>query len=193
MKHRIVAIVGMPGARKSDATALFVSQLGIPWFNMSTLIREELIKQNEVLTPTAYYTMGGHLRDEFGLNVLAVRTLARLPIASPFCIVDGVRMPAEVEYFRTQSTFFRVLGIHASQSLRFERMRSRSGVELQAIEDLKRQDDENLALGLGNVIALSDYMIVNSDYSPRPFELAVKEICALLVHESVSEHAVNEN
>jgi dephospho-CoA kinase len=183
MKKRIIAITGMPGARKSDATAIFAG-FGISTFNMSTLIREEILKAGEVPTTEAYNHMGLELRIQYGADILAKRTLFRLPSALPFCIVDGVRTRAEVEYFCSNTTFFRVVCIHASQKTRFARMRARSGRELQEHEDLIRQDNENLALGLGEVIALADYVVIIGNYCEQPFQEAIKNIYNHLLQES---------
>jgi hypothetical protein len=65
-------------------------------------------------------------------------------------------------------------------------MRARSGPELQAWEDLAEQDEQNLKLGLGDVMAIADYVIPNGSYA-GPFEQLARHICHLLAQQCAAE------
>lgn len=182
MKSRIVAITGMPGARKSDAAKIF-REFGCQIFNMSSIIREEILKINEIPNPSNYHRIGVKLRKQYGPAIIAKRTLSRIPNEGLFCVIDGIRSVEEVEFFRNNSDYFRTVCVHAARSVRFSRMRERSGPELDTQEDLVHQDYNDLCLGLGRVIALSDFMIINGNYTSSPFEEEVKKVYCLIAEE----------
>ncbi len=77
-------------------------------------------------------------------------------------IVDGIRSPHEVEEFKKHFPNFTLLAIHASPETRFKRLfqRKRSD-DPRGWETFMERDMRELSVGLGNVIASADYLIVN--------------------------------
>ncbi len=178
----IVAITGMPGARKSDVARYF-GECGIVSANMSTVLRQEV--DREGLSPTSqhYHSTALRLRQDYGEDVLAERTLPALKEPEPYCVVDGIRTSAEANYFASRCQIFRILGIHANQDVRFARMRSRSGKDLLDWQSLVAQDEHNFDLGVGTILAKADYIIINGAYVELSLRDAVKVINSHILKE----------
>ncbi|RLG89653.1 MAG: dephospho-CoA kinase, partial [Thermoprotei archaeon] len=101
------------------------------------------------------------LREMYGKNIVAVKTLERIDPREKVVVVDGVRSLDEVEVFRRSGETI-IIAVHASPKTRYERLikRGRPG-DPSNWEDFVKRDMLELSFGLGNVIALADYMIVN--------------------------------
>jgi dephospho-CoA kinase len=164
MLMNLILITGMPGARKSDVSRLMASY-GNTTFNMSHIIAQELKASGLAHTPDNYHKCAQEMRSFHGPEILAKRTLEQLRnVSERIKIIDGIRTPEELSYFRSQSDFCRLVLVHASRRSRHERMRSRSGPELQNESQLESLDRQNLQLGLAEVMADSDYVIINGNY-----------------------------
>ncbi len=158
----LICITGMPGSGKSIVVAA-ARDLGLPVVSMGDIVREETFKRYGVITPELLRNVTRLLREEHGSTVVAERTVERIEKLDPgdVVVVDGVRSLDELEVFRKKYEVV-VVAVHASPKTRFERIRRRSrpGDPKEWSEFVKR-DLLELSLGLGNVIALADYMIVN--------------------------------
>jgi len=76
-------------------------------------------------------------------------------------VVDGVRSLEEVEVFRRLGETV-IVAVHSSPRTRFERLRRRGRPgDPRTWEEFVARDMTELGFGLGNVIALADYMLVN--------------------------------
>ncbi|MCD7781493.1 MAG: AAA family ATPase [Methanosphaera sp.] len=95
-------------------------------------------------------------------------------------IIEGIRSPAEVTYFKKHFKNFKVIGIHSSPEKRFNRLkrRKRSDDSTDYIE-FSRRDERELRFGIGDVIALSDYMLINDG----PIQVFKNDIKALIANE----------
>ena len=161
-RRKVIGTAGMPGAGK--ATVLEVGRkLGYRTVVMGDVIREESVKRG--LQPTAK-NLGRvmlRIRKEEGSAVVAKRccdAIRKNPEQS--IIIDGLRSLSEVQEFKKYFFKFKVLAIHTSPRTRFQRLlkRNRSDVPF-SWEDFVARDLRELRLGLGNVIALADVLILN--------------------------------
>ena len=77
-------------------------------------------------------------------------------------IIDGIRSPFEVNLFKENFDDFIVLSIFANPKIRFERIKTRNREDDTTDYEVFAQRDKNeLGFGIGEVIALSDKLIVN--------------------------------
>jgi dephospho-CoA kinase len=77
-------------------------------------------------------------------------------------VVDGLRSLHEVEEFKRPFKKFVLVAIHASPETRFQRLfRRQRSDDPQGWETFNQRDMRELSVGLGNVIAVADYLIVN--------------------------------
>ena len=101
-------------------------------------------------------------------------------------IVEGIRSPFEVELFKEDFPDFTLLSVFASPETRFQRITSRGrGDDTQDINAFRLRDKRELDFGIGNVIATSDYIIVNettfNEYNKKIDEFFDK----ILNHETI--------
>jgi dephospho-CoA kinase len=177
-----IALVGMPGAGKSDLAITLSQATRAAVGSLSDPIRRELITRGGGTDPRDYARMAAQLRNAHGEGVLVRRSLeaATSGSTSSVVILDSLRTRAERDEAARTCARLLVVAVHASRERRFARMRARSGPELQATADLLAQDAENLRLGVGNLMALSDVMLVNNHESWQPIEQAAPELLSFL-------------
>lgn len=177
MERRIVVgVAGMPGAGKSLVveTAL---ELGFKIVVMGDEIREETKRRGLALTPTNVGKVMLKLRKEEGAAVVAKRCIPKIIGAKEkFVIVDGLRSLDEVNEFKKHFPKFAILAVHASPETRFQRLYSRKrSDDPKGWETFRERDLRELNVGLGNVIAVADYMIIN-EASKEEAKKKIREI-----------------
>ena len=180
---KVVGIAGMPGAGKTLA-AKIAKQMNFEVVVMGDVVREEARKRGLTPSPENLGKLMIQMREEEGEAVIAKRCIPKIEKAkSELVVIDGIRSLHEVEEFRRFFPNFIVLAVYASPKTRFERLfkRKRSDDPKKWATFLER-DIRELKVGLGNVIALADYLIVNED-SKAEFEEKVKEFLEKVVKD----------
>lgn len=172
----IILVVGMPGAGKSIVVDIARKEYGIPNYTMGDIVREETMKRYKVITTETMLKTSYELRREHGPQYIAIKTFEKIPGDIDVVLIDGVRSLDEVEYFRNKGKTV-IIAVHASPKTRFKRLleRNRPGDPRNWGEFVKR-DMIELSFGVGNVIALADYMVVNES----SIEEAIKQIRLVL-------------
>lgn len=158
-----ILVTGMPGSGKT-IVAEVASELGIPVYTMGDVVREETLKRYGVITPELMVETSRKMREEFGEEIIAIKTVEKVLREAGHVeavLIDGVRSLVEVEVFKRYGRTV-IVAVHASPTTRFKRLleRKRPG-DPSTYEEFVKRDRVELSLGIGNVIALADYMIVN--------------------------------
>ena len=163
---KIICLTGMPGSGKS-IIANIAREMGIPVLVMGDVVREEAEKRGIELTPNSLTKLALQLRLEYGPQIIAqriVEKVKRLYSGHSVVLIDGVRSLEEIEYFRKniENSTVIVIAIHSSPKTRFKRLlcRGRPG-DPKSWSEFTLRDKRELEIGVGNVIALADYIIVN--------------------------------
>lgn len=162
MPKLVIGVVGMPGAGKSLVDNL-AKELGISVVIMGDVIREET--RNRGLEPTSE-NIGRvmlNIRSKEGPAVVAQRCVLKIHTKkSDVVLVEGVRSLDEVIEFKNNFETFKLLAIHASPKIRFERLfgRSRSDDPLSK-NVFEERDNRELRVGIGSAIAMADHVIEN--------------------------------
>jgi len=177
-----ILVAGMPGSGKSIVVDA-ARELGLPVYTMGDVVREETYRRYGTISPELMVSTSEELRRMYGENIVAVRTIERIKQStgdSGVVVVDGVRSLIEVEEFRRHGETV-ILAVHASPKTRFKRLlqRRRPG-DPSTYEEFYRRDITELGFGLGSVIALADYMIVNES-SPEEAKAQALRILSSLV------------
>ena len=162
MVKTVIGIVGMPGAGKSVIRE-FLNKYGFPVIIMGDEVRAEAKRRNLEPTPENLGNIMLQIRSEEGPEAIARRCIPKIKtLDSPIVIVDGLRSLHEVREFRREFQKFKVIAIHASPKIRFERLlkRGRSD-DPKDWETFYMRDQRELSVGIGEVIATADHMIVN--------------------------------
>ncbi|NJE46820.1 flagellar hook-basal body complex protein FliE [Thermococcus sp. GR7] len=184
----IIIVTGMPGSGKSKIVKEFEKR-GVPSVSMGDVVREETAKRGLELTKENVAKVSIRLRQELGQNAvakLAVEKVRELLRKNKVVVIDGVRSLDEVGTFRSAfpSEEIIIVAVHTPPHMRFERLKARGRHDdPQSWEDFEERDWKELKFGIGNVIAMADYMIVN-DCPKEEYERRVQE----LVEKILAEH-----
>lgn len=185
MRKVLVLVAGMPGSGKSVFSDVARS-LGIPVITLGDVVREEVAKRGLPVNPENMAVVAQELRDRYGKHSIAMLSLDRVQKAlenSCIVIIDGIRSLEEVEYLRSSIDAEVVLvGIHSSPKMRFTRLISRSRADdPKNWSEFVERDFRELSWGLGNVIALSDVILVNEG-SIDDFKSAIRNLLLKVVN-----------
>ena len=163
MKEKIlIGVAGMPGAGKA-AIRKMVKEMGYPVVVMGDEIREEVKRRGLKPTPQNLGMVMLKLREEKGPAIVAEHCVPKIKrTKAKIVIVDGIRSLHEVEEFKRHLPKFFLIAIHASPQTRFKRLfRRRRSDDPKNWETFLERDSRELGVGLGNVIATADHVIVN--------------------------------
>jgi dCMP deaminase len=158
----VIGLTGTNGAGKGEVASFFVER-GYTYFSLSDVIREELQKENLAPTRDNMIKMGNNLRQQFSPDILARRVAKKIQGKA---VIDSIRNPKEVEYFREQGHFI-LLAIDAPAEIRYERVKKRgrdeSASRLKAFvakEEEEMGTDENSQQLLA-CMEMADHLIIN--------------------------------
>jgi dephospho-CoA kinase len=157
-----ILITGMPGSGKSIVVEEAKS-LNLPVYVMGDVVREETMRRYGTVTHELMVKTSKILREEYGEEIVALKTIERIKPCEHVVVIDGVRSLREVEVFKRYGEVV-IIAVHASPKTRFERLlrRNRPG-DPSTYEEFYKRDIVELSFGLGSVIALADYIIINED------------------------------
>ena len=162
-KLRFLLVTGMPGAGKSIVTNM-AREMGIPAYCMGDVIREETIRKYGSITPENMRMTAQELREKYGDDIVARKTLEMIKEEQGVIVIDGVRSLTEVNIFKTAGESVKIVAVHASPKTRFKRIKERRRPgDPKTWEEFVKRDMMELSFGIGNVIALADYMVVNEE------------------------------
>ncbi|AMQ18303.1 dephospho-CoA kinase [Thermococcus peptonophilus] len=176
----IVIVTGMPGSGKSKIVKEFEKR-GFPSVSLGDIVREETLKRGLELTKENVAKVSIRLRQELGQNAvakLAVEKVKALLKGSKVVVIDGVRSLDEVGTFRGAFPEEKIIivAVHTPPRQRFERLKARGRHDdPQTWEDFEERDWKELRFGIGGVIAMADYMVVN-DGSREEYERTVRKL-----------------
>jgi dephospho-CoA kinase len=160
---KLVAIVGMAGAGKSEVARLFEAKK-YTRIRFGDITDEELRKQGLPINEENERSMRESLRQQYGMAAYAIMSISKLDLAlkkGPVAI-DGLYSWEEYttlkEYY---GDVFKVVAVWASPSVRYKRLATRVIRPLTGEEAFSRDRAEILSLNKGGPIAMADYTILN--------------------------------
>jgi dephospho-CoA kinase len=164
---RLIGLTGTNGAGKGEAAAFFMAR-GYAYFSLSDILREELRARGETVSRDSLIRTGNELRERFGPDVLARRTVAK--VGGP-AVIDSIRNTHEVAYLRLQPGFV-LLAVDAPAEVRFARVAARGRDESAAdLESFRKKEEQERAGGataqqLDACMAAADRLILNDGTIP---------------------------
>ena len=160
----VVGLAGMPGSGKSLVVET-ARELGYAIVVMGDVIRDVTANRGLDLTPQNVGKVMLQLREEGGNTVVAEKCIPKIEAqASSKVLVDGLRSLYEVDVFKAHFAKFSLVAVHAFPETRFNRLfnRHRSD-DPSGWEVFRDRDMRELSVGLGNVVAMAEQMIVNDN------------------------------
>jgi len=166
----------MPGSGKGEL-AKFFQEINVKVITMSDVLREKYhkeAKEGERLMDFAI-----RMRKLYGKGVVAKMSIEKIH-DEKIVVFDGVRNWEEIEEFKRVGDVI-IIAVHSSPKVRYERLLKRARKDdTLTVEGLIKRDWEELEMGIGNVIALADYVLVN-DTTVEEFKNKAKELIKRLL------------
>src|SRR5665647_1967789 len=165
----------MPGSGKSLVVDT-VRALGYAVVVMGDIVRQETINRGFELTPQNVGKVMLELRQKEGNFVIAQKCVPTIQEQiSNKVLVDGLRSLYEADIFKEHFSRFTLVAVHASPEIRFKRLSNRHrSDDPKEWKVFNERDMRELTVGLGNVIAMAEQMIVN-DNTLEQVKAKVKE------------------
>jgi dephospho-CoA kinase len=159
---KAVIFVGMPGSGKSMGTRV-ATDLKIPIIVMGDIVRAEATKRGISHSPQNLGKLMLELRKEYGPSVVADRVLEEIEkIDSLLVVIDGARSEVEIKQFKKALDDVIVVAIHSSPQTRFQRLiKRRRADDALNWEVFVERDSRELGVGIGDIIAKADIMLIN--------------------------------
>ncbi|MFP3164811.1 MAG: nucleoside monophosphate kinase [Acidianus sp.] len=168
----VILITGMPGSGKT-LFANLLREKGFYVISMGDILRKRYEKEAKI--GERMMDFAKRIREIYGEGVVARLSMEEITPTMSRIAFEGVRSLAEVEEFKRLGNPI-IIAIHSPPSLRYQRMISRMRPDdSKNIEDLRRRDLDEIRLGIGGVIALADYIIIN-DSTIDEFKKRAEEV-----------------
>ena len=157
---KILVTTGMPGAGKEEFLKCCESR-GAKIIRMGDIVRAKAREFGLDSPDSSVGTLANEERKRYGMDIWAKRTIPF--VGGDLVMIDGTRGPDEIRAFKHAfGDDLKVIAIHACAKTRFERQLSRGrGDSPMTRAEFDLRDRRELDWGLGEAIALADYMIVN--------------------------------
>jgi dephospho-CoA kinase len=165
----------MPGSGKSIVVET-AKEIGYDIVTMGDVIREQTRLKGLEPTPTNIGKVMLELRAQEGQYVIAKKCIPKIEgQKSDRVLIDGLRSLFEANIFKEHFATFTLVAVHAPPQVRFERLKVRGrSDDPPNYEVFLERDTREMGVGLGNVIAMSEKILVN-DNSIEGFKAVVKE------------------
>ncbi len=172
----VVGLTGMPGSGKSLVVQSMKEQ-GFSVVTMGDVIREETAKRGLEPTPQNVGKVMLELRKEGGGGIVAEKCVSKIEHnPCPKIVVDGLRSYVEAEVFKQLLQNFTLVSVHSAPQTRFERLSTRGRSDDPKTWDIFHERDmRELGVGIGNAIALAEYIIIN-DGAKEEISVKVAEV-----------------
>ena len=178
---KVVSIVGMAGAGKSEVAGLF-EENGFARIRFGDITDEEVSKRGLELNEENERFIREHLRKEHGMAAYARMNLPRIDLArkQSAVVIDGLYSWEEYIFLKTHyGEDFYVVAVWTSPGTRYARLAGRPnrGLTLEEATNRDRAEIENI--NKGGPIAMADFTIIN-ETSLTELKKEVKGIIAKL-------------
>jgi adenylate kinase len=171
-KKTIIAVVGLAGAGKDEATSFF-SEKGIPVVHFGNIINDYVQEHSLPQTEETHKKLRVELRQKHGMEAMAKLSHEKIEKAlekNIMIAINGLYSWEEYVYLKKEFPHVNVclLAIHAHKHIRYERIANRKSRAKLGGEE--RDIHELTASNKGAPIAFADYMIENNGSKEELYE-----------------------
>lgn len=170
MKRKIIAIVGMCGAGKSEV-ADFLIKKGFEYIRLGQITLDEIKRLGLEPTEKNERPIREAFRKKHGMAAFAILNMGKIDKAKGDVIIDGLYSWEEYLYFKEKLQGIKVLAVYSSPKTRYARLENRAGKHgadkamkyrsFSKIEAAARDKAELENLHKGGPIAMADFTIIN--------------------------------
>jgi dephospho-CoA kinase len=163
-KRKIVAIVGLPGAGKSEVIKFIVKKYGWPEVYFGEVTFEEMKKRGLAINEKNERLVREDLRKKYGRTYYAEKVVEKIKAlpGDGNVLVESLYMWEE--YLKLKEKFGQdlvTIAVYAGPKTRYARLAKRRERPLSPEEAQSRDHAQIENLSQGGPIAMADYMIVN--------------------------------
>ncbi|MCS7092942.1 MAG: nucleoside monophosphate kinase [Patescibacteria group bacterium] len=174
---KIIAIVGLPGAGKTDAANFFKNK-GLPVISFGKIINDYISRNNLPHTRDVHKKVRTELREKYGMAAMAIlneEKIRNLFKESMIVVIDGLRSWEEYLYLREKFSDVKlyILAIYADKELRQKRLAQRK--ERNNLYGEKRDLDELIGINMAPTVAYAD-LLVKNNFSIEDFHDKLEEV-----------------
>jgi len=178
---KVVAIVGMAGAGKTEVAKLFEKE-GFTRIRFGDITDEEVKKQGLKLNEENERRARESLRKRYGMAAYAILNLSRIDLAlkqTPV-VIDGLYSWEEYTFLQNyDQDRFCVVAVWASPKTRYARLSTRGERPLTGDEAASRDRAEVEGINKSGPIAMADFTILNES-TMRELKREVKKTISAL-------------
>ncbi len=165
MALEVIGIVGLHGSGKTEV-AKALAKFDVPSVRMGDVVWGEIKRRGQEINEASVAAVANELREREGLGAIAKRCVPLIESRGKgkrAVVVDGIRGIAEVDEFRHSfGDSFHLLAIWVNERIRYSRIASRGRADdAMSLESFRKKDRRELSWGLGEALALADFIIVN--------------------------------
>lgn len=162
-KKTIIAVTGLSGAGKTEATSYFKDK-ELPIIHFGGNVTREVEKRGLTHSEKNHQDVRMELRGKFGMEAMAVLSKPQIEKAlqkNKVVIVDGLYSFQEYMYLKKEfpDAHVFILTIWADKKTRYKRIHTRA--DRQQLRGEERDLHEIIDANKGPTIAFSDYLIIN--------------------------------
>lgn len=161
---KIIAIVGMPGAGKTEA-AQYLEKKGVPFIRFGAFTDEGVKEAGLPLTPENEKLIRERFRTELGMGAYAIKAKPKIDEMlneNDLIAIDGLYSWEEYTYLKKIFPSLTLINVFAEPSVRYKRLSERSIRPVSLDKAYSRDVNELEKLNKGGPIAIADYLIVNN-------------------------------
>ena len=164
-RKTIIAIVGMPGAGKTE-TAHFFQKKGLPVVSFSNILNDYIDKNHLDHNEETHKRLREGWRAEHGnaaFAILGEQMIRDAMKKNMITVIEGMRSWEEYVYLKEKFPKVKIyiLGLHADKQLRYRRI-SRRKYRGKSMFGQDRDVNELIGTNMGPTIAYSDFMVKNN-------------------------------
>ncbi len=170
MSKKIIAIVGMPGAGKSEVSDFFIKK-GFAYIRLGQITIDEIGKRKLELNEANEKKTREGFRKKYGMAAFAILNMTKIKQAKGDIVIDGVYSWEEYEFFKEKLPGIVFIAVYASPMSRYHRLISRAKLHKHdpnkkyrsfTLAEAKARDTAEIEnLNKGGPIAMADFTVVN--------------------------------
>jgi dephospho-CoA kinase len=160
-----IAFTGMPGSGKTTATLYLKDHHNFSIVDMGRIVRKTMNDRGIQINNESLRAFSKALREDLGPSATAQLTLPYIKKMHGNIVIDGVRGPEEVEYFKEnlKDKKFYLVSISAPDSIRYSRLSDRKRYDdPSTLAGLKERDNKEVEFGILKSMKLADIVIMNT-------------------------------
>jgi len=183
---KVVSIVGMAGAGKSEVAKIF-EENGFIRIRFGDITDEEIRKRGLELNEENERYIRELLRKEYGMSAYARLNLSRIDLArkQSAVVIDGLYSWEEYTFLKTDyGEDFYVVAVWASPMTRYARVTDRPNRRLTLEEATNRDKAEVENINKGGPIAMADFTIINES-SSEELQRDTKKLISRIRNEKI--------